>query len=312
MVREVATDSAAPRFSVIVPTCNRAGPLASCLGALGEMDYARDRFEVIVVDDAGAQPVPERAEQENGGLAVRWIRLSENRGPAAARNEGARQARGRYLAFLDDDCLPDRGWLNELERALEAVPGSAVGGRMVNGRCRNVYAAVNQALLDEVYRYYNQEPAGARFFATMNLAVPADGFRETGGFDPSFRASEDREFCARWLDRGLPLIYASEAVVVHDAAPGCREFWKRHYRFGEGAYHFRRRHTTSASGRVRLEPAGFYGRLVVAPLRGASGWRAAVAPILACLSQLASGLGFWAARRRYRRASAKAVAAQPV
>jgi GT2 family glycosyltransferase len=304
MVREVATDSVnivAPRFSVIVPTCNRAGPLASCLRALEALEYARDGFEVIVVDDASAEPVPERTTQENGGLQVRWIRLNENRGPAAARNEGAAQARGRYLAFLDDDCLPDRSWLAELDHALEAVPGSAVGGRMVNGRSRNVYAAVNQALLDEVYRYYNQVAAEARFFATMNLAVPADGFREAGGFDPSFRASEDREFCARWLDRGLPLVYAPEAVVVHDAAPGCREFWSRHYHFGEGSYHFRRRHTTSGSGRVRLEPAGFYGRLVMSPLRGTSGWRAVLAPGLACLSQIASGLGFWAARRRYRR-----------
>jgi GT2 family glycosyltransferase len=275
---------------------------------LAEVEYPRDGFEVIVVDDASAQPFP---ECESNGLKVQWIRLNQNRGAAAARNEGAARARGRYLAFLDDDCLPAKGWLNELYQALEAVPGSAVGGRVVNGRSGNVYAAVNQAMLDEVYRYYNAEPARARFFATMNFAVPAAGFRESGGFDPSFRASEDREFCARWLERRLPLVYAPQAVVVHDSAPGWREFWNRHFRFGEGAYCFRRRHMTAGSRRVTLEPAGFYGRLVLSPLKSASGLRAVTTPGLACLSQFASGLGFWLGHRRYRQSVAARPALEP-
>lgn len=287
-----------PRFSVIIPTCNRTGYLGSCLRALAEMEYARNGFEVIVVDDGGAQPVAESVTQEDGRLEVRWIRLCQNRGAAAARNEGAARARGRYLAFLDDDCLASKEWLGKLDQALERMPRSAVGGRVVNGRPRNVYAEVNQAILDEVYRYYNTEPANSRFFAAMNFAVPAELFRELGGFNPSYRTSEDREFCARWLEGGLRLVYVAEALVVHDAAPGWREFWNRHYRFGQGAYHFRKTHAKAASGRVLLEPAAFYHRLVVSPLRTATGWRALLAPALGCLSQLASALGFWTAHRR--------------
>jgi GT2 family glycosyltransferase len=231
-------------------------------------------------------------------LDVRWIRLQENCGPAAARNEGAAHARGRYLAFLDDDCLADKLWLKKLDEALEGTPRSAAGGKLVNGRPRNVYAVVNHAILDEVYRYYNADPAKSQFFATMNFAVPAEGFRELGGFNPSFRVSEDRDFCARWVERGLQLVYAEEALVVHDAAPGWREFWNRHYRFGRGAYQFRKTHAISGSGRVELEPAGFYRHLLVSPLRATSGFRGVLAMGLCCLSQFSSALGFWAAQRR--------------
>lgn len=288
-----------PRFSIIIPTCNRTDDLRVCLQALEELEYAPSGFEVIVVDDGGAKPISEIPVEEDSKLDVRWIRLHENCGPAAARNEGAARARGRYLAFLDDDCLADKAWLKKLDQVLDRTPRSAVGGKVVNGRPRNIFAEVNQAILDEAYRYYNADPDNSRFFATMNFAVPATGFRELGGFNPSFRASEDREFCARWLERGLPLVYAEEALVVHNAAPEWREFWNRHYRFGQGAYHFREIHSVNRSGRVALEPAGFYCRLLVSPLRAASGGlRAVVASGLCCLSQLASGLGFWAAQRR--------------
>jgi GT2 family glycosyltransferase len=268
------------------------------LQALEELEDAPGGFEVIVVDDGSVTPVISNHAETNDRLDVRWIRLRENRGPAVARNEGAAQARGRFLAFLDDDCMADKAWLKKLEEALESTPRSAVGGRVVNGRPRNVYAAVNQAILDEVYRHYNSDAARSRFFATMNLAVPAEIFRELGGFNPSFRASEDREFCARWLERGLPLVYAEEALVVHDAAPGWRQFWHRHYRFGLGAHQFRTMHAVNRAGHVALEPAGFYSRLLLSPLRGEGGLRAVLALALCCVSQLASALGFWAAYRR--------------
>ena len=288
-----------PRFSIIIPTRNRRGPLAACLNALQNLDFPQDDFEVIVVDDGGSEPIPD-PDRVYRQLNVRWLRLHDNRGPAAARNEGAAHARGRYLAFLDDDCTAAQTWLTKLNEALEETPHSAAGGRVVNGCPENLYAEANQAILDEVYRHYNADPVNSQFLATMNLAVPAQDFRDMGGFHPAFRASEDREFCARWLERGLPLVYAEEAVVTHHAAPGWREFWNRHYRFGDAAYHFRKSHAVDRSGRIQLEPAGFYRRLLLSPLRGTGALKGLQASFLCCISQLSSALGFWAAHRRAR------------
>ena len=293
-----------PRFSVIIPTRDRSGPLRQCLRALEQLDYEKDRFEVIVVDDGGAGQDLADELKEGTTIDVRWIRLSENRGPAAARNEGAVNARSGFLAFLDDDCIPESSWLRQLGEVLERTPCLAVGGKVVNGCTRNIYAEVNQTILDEAYWYYNADHAHARFFATMNFAVSAEGFRQVGGFNPEFRTSEDRDFCARWLKHGLPMVYAEGAQVVHQAAPGLREFWNRHYQFGRGAYQYRKLHASGASGRVSLESPGFYLRLLLSPRRRYTGFKALLASGLCGLSQFASALGFWAAHRRQRRSMA--------
>ncbi len=279
------------QFSVIIPTCRRPAQLARCLRALAALDYDRRRFEIIVVEDWASSADEQPAEVTAQPLA-RVLRMDRNRGPASARNAGAAVARGRYLAFLDDDCLASPEWLTRLESALEANPGSAVGGRILNARTANPYAEASQAILDSVYRYYNAQPAEARFFATMNLAVPADSFRQLGGFDPSFRTAEDRDFCARWLRHGRRLVYAGDAVVWHDSAPGWREFWRRHYRFGQGAYRFRRKHAVPPANRLPLEPAAFYRRLLLDPLRAGLSPRSLCLTGLILISQAASALGF--------------------
>jgi len=286
-----------PTFSIIVPSHGRPGALLDCLQAVRQLEYRRDDLEVVVVDDGNAEPLETRCAGVSDVAGIRWVRLAENAGPAAARNEGARSARGTYLAFTDDDCLPDRRWLAALEEAFAATPGAAVGGRVVSGSRANLYCAADQAILDVAYAHHNADPAHARFFSTANLAVPACGFRETGGFDPRFRAAEDREFCARWIAGGRRLVAAPDAVVVHAATSSLRRFWRRHYAFGKGAYDFRSRHTRPGGRRMRLEPAGYYGRLLLDPLRHAGIAAGAATCVLVALSQVASALGFLAARR---------------
>jgi GT2 family glycosyltransferase len=284
-------------LSVVVASLGRPGPLSACLRAILSADFPPDRFEIVVVDDGSPEGLQPRVPLPVSEADVRWIRLSENVGPAAARNEGARAARGTYLAFIDDDCLADRVWLMRLLASLEANPGAAVGGGVVDGSGENICCAADQTILDVAYAHYNADPSHARFFATLNLAVPAQAFRQIGGFDPHFRTAEDREFCARWLASGRRLVSAPDALVVHDARSSPGRFWRRHYAFGKGAYTFRSRHSRTAASRIRLEPAGFYRRLLVAPFSRTSPARAACLSALVALSQVASACGFLSAWR---------------
>jgi GT2 family glycosyltransferase len=283
-------------FSIIVPTRDRAGPLAACLSALARLDYPGGDFEVIVVNDGSRPPDVETASEKDFPARRRWIHLPNNEGPAAARNCGASHARGRYLAFLDDDCLPAPDWLTQLQAALESAPGSAVGGRVVDGRPEDLCSAANQTILDFVYNYYNTDWRHAKFLASGNLAVPADLYRRAGGFNQDYLTSEDREFCARWLESGLGLVYAPEAVVAHYVAAGLGRFWRRHYDFGKGAYQFRGRHSKTSAGRIRLEPPAFYWRLLWAPFARGFSLHAVQLSLLVGLSQFASALGFLSAR----------------
>jgi glycosyltransferase involved in cell wall biosynthesis len=83
-----------PVFSIIVPTHSRPGPLAACLQALTGLDYARERFEVIVVDDGSKIPPKAAVESFRDHLQVTLL-LQHHAGPAAARNAGATHARGK-------------------------------------------------------------------------------------------------------------------------------------------------------------------------------------------------------------------------
>src|SRR5262245_32282371 len=119
------------RFSVVVPTYNRPAQLARCLGALAALDYPRERFEVIVVDDGGTCDVKAVVDPFREQLNMTLVQ-QRNAGPAAARNAGVAAARNDLLAFTDDDCAPHREWLRQLAPPLTVDSGVLVGGECIN------------------------------------------------------------------------------------------------------------------------------------------------------------------------------------
>lgn len=251
-----------PLFSVIVPTRNRPVQLARCLHAFTELDYPHHRFEVIVVDDGSSTPLGGVVAPFRKPLALTLLR-QPNAGPGIARNTGAHRARGTFLAFIDDDCMPASTWLRALEAQFAVSPHALVGGRTFNALADNPYAATSQLIVDIVYAYYNAHAARARFVASNNLAVPADGFHAVGGFNPAWSApaSEDRDFCDRWLHRGRDIILAPAVVVYHAHALTFAGFCRQHFNYGRGAFRFHQERARRRSGRFRVE-AGFYRRLI--------------------------------------------------
>ena len=231
-----------PQVSVIIPTHNRPGPLAAFLQALSEQDFPSDRFEVVVVDDGSDTPLEASIAPFRTKLDIMLLSQA-SAGPAAARNAGAAQARGEFLAFTDDDCTPAVDWLSALEARLETAPTSAIGGPSVNALTHNPQAVVSQWILEWMYRCYNADLAQARFLASNNLALPAAGFAAVGGFDHThfpLAAGEDRDFCERWRQHGMGLVFAPEVIVRHAPELNARDFWRQHVRRGRGAAAFYR------------------------------------------------------------------------
>jgi GT2 family glycosyltransferase len=248
-----------PSASVIVPTHSRRESLRRCLEALATLDYPRDLFEVVVVDDG---------EQELEALVAPYAERVElkliagpGRGPALARNAGIAGASGELLAFTDDDCAPDPGWLAALARAVGDRERIA-GGRTVNGLTRNSYSAASQAINDAVYEHYNADPAHALFLASNNMAGPASAFERLGGFDGRFSlaAGEDRDLCTRWLEQGGELYFEQAAIVEHFHQLGLGGFWRQHFGYGRGTYLQRRFRAERGSG-FELAPAATSGIL---------------------------------------------------
>jgi GT2 family glycosyltransferase len=279
-----------PFFSIIVPTYDRPEALTACVQAIRQLDYPQDRFEVIIVDDGSPVPVEGYGYHVQDDLTIRVLRQS-NAGPASARNMGAQQARGDILAFTDDDCLPTTQWLRELARSADEAPTGLVGGRTVNGLDHNLYSTASQMIVDEAYAYFLSRDSDLRFFASNNMAVSANLFQESGGFDPSFRTSEDRDFCDRWIRRGHPLVYAPKALVYHHHHLTLTAFCRQHFHYGRGAHQFHR--VRARRSRSRLKPdLQFYASVCRRAFFNSWSWKALCMAGLMGLWQAANLAGF--------------------
>ena len=240
-----------PFFSIIVPTFDRQEALTACVQAIRQLDYPRDRFEVIIVDDGSPVPVKVSDPHPGNGVMITVLRQI-NAGPASARNMGAQHAQGDILVFTDDDCTPTRQWLRGLSQSFNNGSIGLVGGRTINGLVDNLYSTASQIIVDEAYAYFLSRDSDLRFFASNNIAVATELFHKIGGFDSSFRISEDRDFCYRWIRQGKPLIYAPEAIVHHHHHLTMTAFCRQHFNYGRGAYQFYR--TRARCGPSLLKP----------------------------------------------------------
>ena len=295
-----------PRFTVIVPTFDRPGPLAACVQALRALDRPGGALEIVIVNDGGRPPSPDvlRPAPGDTGLEIHVVE-QHNAGPASARNAGAAAARGEWLAFTDDDCLPDPRWLSAFDAALRASPAALVGGRTVNAFPDSVFADASQRLADFVSSYFDGG-ATERFFTSNNIAISREGFLAIGGFDTSFpySAGEDRELCDRWSAQGRPSLAVPEAVVRHAHRLSARGFLRQHFTYGRGAVAFRR--VRAESGRpVRIDPA-FYTRSMAHALRDGGPARGVVRATLTGFAHAAYAAGLvWESRRRATRGPAR-------
>lgn len=285
-----------PFFSIVIATYNRPRELGRCLETLKLLDYPGDRFEVIVVDDGSRESLEQLVKPFQEHLQIKLIRQA-NAGCGAARNAGAGQARGEYLAFTDDDCAHSPDWLKTLAARFAHKQDAMIGGRTINLLNDNPYSTASQLIMDYLLSHYNARPERARYL--NSIAVPAAAFHGLGGFDASFfMSAEDRDFCDRWLSAGKEIIYAPDLLIFHAHHLTLRSFYRQHFNYGRGAFHFYRRRSQQFPGGQGRQPLSFYLKLLGSAFSQRTARRAHVLTPLILLSQMAVGCGWL--REKYR------------
>ncbi|GAB3562265.1 hypothetical protein GCM10027578_04360 [Spirosoma luteolum] len=205
-----------PDFTVVVPTYQQPARLLKCLDALERQTLSRSQFEIIIVDD-GDSPVTATAvalfarqlSQQRGLLDIRYLPQPIRRGAAAARNRGWQAARGRFIAFTDDDCLPQPDWL------ANALVDFEQGAQCLTGQIRLLPAPTSHPISPDLLQLDTQELTSANCFFDIKLFDRLQGFSEvTDG--------PDAELLDRLIDQRIPVTYCPDAVVVHPVRASSR------------------------------------------------------------------------------------------
>lgn len=216
-----------PGVTVVVPTWNRPFGLRRALEGLVHQLEPGAEWDVTVVASAGDPAARPVAEAVAGRLPVPVAVADEPEpGASRARNRGLETSR-RVVAFLDDDCVPEPGWLAAVSRPVLTGEWAAAGGRVVAdpsvARPRWLGDAL-VAYLAEYDRGPDEHPlGGADFLLTANAAFDADLLTAAGGFDPLLGPSagrptvdDDVDVCRKVRAAGGRILYVPAAVVVHE------------------------------------------------------------------------------------------------
>jgi GT2 family glycosyltransferase len=214
-------DRDAPAVSIVIPTRNRCGSLRRTLDALRAQTTSSSTMEVLVVLDACTDDTPRILERYEANFRLRTLALDPpHKGPATARNLGARSARGPLLLFLDDDVVPDACLVQAHIDAHRTNPNSVVLGPYlpVMQRGADCFRVLQQTWWND--KFLSLQQYGHRFsytdVLTGNLSIQTYRFAEVGGFDERFPAAhEDYELGLRLIQAGLRIVVARNATARH-------------------------------------------------------------------------------------------------
>lgn len=201
-----------PDVAVVTTTLNRAQRLQRLLDALERQTLRRDRCEVVVIDN-GSTDETARVLREATAAAPGWLRVithGRNGSPALARERGWRATDAPLIAFTDDDCVPDPGWLETGLEAAALHPGAILQGRTEPDPAE----ADQEGPFSRTMRVRERDPG----FQTCNIFYPRRLLEAVDGFDHEAfprLGGEDTDLAWRAIASGAGAVFVSDALVHH-------------------------------------------------------------------------------------------------
>lgn len=229
-----------PRVSIIIPTRNGSKTIGRCLSSITTLDYPD--VEVLVINDGSTDDTSLIVEEYAKKIRSMRIMTTSGIGPSAARNMGIANTAGEFLAFTDDDCIVDRGWLRALLHGFENdVDGriAGVGGDQLSPDDECAFGATVNGFLktigfvaDYVKSDGYSDIRGTGHNPTCNAMYRRGIMVQCGGFREGLWPGEDVEFDRRLALAGYSLRYNPKAVVYHYRPESMGKFFRMMYRYG--------------------------------------------------------------------------------
>ena len=210
--------------SIVIPTHNRRALLERLLRTLETQALRDGSFEVLIIHNHTPDGTEEMAEAwcARQPFPARYFRKAYN-GPTRSREFGARSAAGRYVAFIDDDCIATPGWLQAGIDAFDAPGGRPLG--LVQGR--------TLPMPDQPQRFPFKTihiDAPTVFFETCNIFYLKRAFEDVGGFSEDFLDrfyGEDTDLGWKVTQHGYGAGFAAAALAHHEVFQVSVQQWLR-------------------------------------------------------------------------------------
>jgi glycosyltransferase involved in cell wall biosynthesis len=210
-------------LSVVIPTYNREKVLARALEGYLAQSAPQLIHELLVVDDGSTDGTESMVKgfSGRGAFPIRYLRQT-NKGPAAARNWGIREARSALILFSDSDIVPGRSLVEEhiASHQKNAQINAAILGYVTwppEIKATPFMRWYGERKLFWFFKLRNGQEASFHFFYTCNISLKTQFLRTCGQFDEEFSgaAYEDTELGYRLGKQGLHLLYNAAAIGYH-------------------------------------------------------------------------------------------------
>lgn len=213
-----------PQISVVVVTYNNIDLTRACLASL-ESSSPLEALEIIVVDNASGDGTP--AMLQEWQAQGRWRRLvlnAENRGFAAANNQGLSLSTGDYLCLLNNDTYTTSGWASTLKRFLQRHPDVGLAGPVTNNIGNEARIDIEYSdmaeMAQQAFQYTTRHIGqllnlkAAAFFCVM---LTRSTFEKVGNLDEAYGLGffEDDDYCMRVRKAGLRVVCVEDVFVHH-------------------------------------------------------------------------------------------------
>ena len=212
-----------PQVSIIIPVFNNWKYTYCCLNSI--LEHTEEvTYEVIVVDDGSSDETVEMLEKVEN---IKKVRNESNIGYIWACNEGARNAQGTHLLFLNNDTTVTKGWLKAMVDLMDSNKTiGAVGPKLIfpDGTLQEAGCII--WMDGSVLRYgRGKDPGNPEFCYTKEvdycsgacLLVRKDIFFNLGGFDEIYSPAyyEDSDLCLEIKKLGYKVVYQPDAQIIH-------------------------------------------------------------------------------------------------
>lgn len=220
--------------SIIIPTKNNGDTIEKCLSSIKNLDYPKEKIEVIIVDGHSSDDTVEIAKKY--GCKV----IFENKRTISyARDLGVKYAGSEFIAFTDADCVVDRNWIRELIKHFDSgIAG--VGGPNITPEDDTEFAKCAGIVLSFLskpgarYGFAEDRVMETYHNPTCNVMYRKKILDEVGGFNHSLISVDDEELDYRIRKHGYRILYTPHARVYHYRRPTWSKFMKMAYTYGVG------------------------------------------------------------------------------